>query len=195
MQVSKSLSIHGDLDTVREGVRAYFLGEGYEEDRCVDIELQFSKPGVWQGVFGYRIEQVGANVTIDLMPHETDANGPIVVLAIRYDVKTRFRLLSRLDGLYFELELEALVRYLDTGMRPSVAGRLDDIRTPIAITAMSNTILTGALVATAGLLIQVELSTVLPIVFGVSLINFVSIVGFADIVVDGMDRLGKTRTR
>ncbi len=193
MIVNKSVSVAGQAGDVCEGVRAYFLGSGYEEFSYGEHRLEFRKRKSWRSSFGYRIEQVPANLTIDLVPWQRSNGEPSVRLAVSYDVKTKFRLLSRLDSLYFEMELEDLEGYLETGKRRRVAGELDEVRTPIAMTAISNTLLTGALVATAGLLVRMQLSTVVPIAVGVSLINFVSIVGFADIIVDGMDRLSRTR--
>ncbi len=189
MQIVKSVVQEGHVDHIREGTRAYFLGENYTELQIDKEQLRFCKHGAVKVAMNSKIESLPTVLDVRLIPQVDRDGHDLVVLTLNYEVKMKFRLVSRIDTLFFDLETEALQEYLETGKRSFDVGRLNDVRNPIAITAFGNALLTAFLIGAAGLLIGAKAHVIFPIALGISLITYVSIIGFADIIVDGMDQL------
>ncbi len=196
MRVDLNFSCEKPAAAVRDSMRAALTDSGWREvGEDGDQVLRFERPRRWRSLFSYRIEDLGVQARVETRDIDRGEDGRWTRVVLGFSVHTRFRLVSHLDLIYFKLLAEELERSAAAGQIQSMEQRLDNVRTPVAMAALSNVLLTSGLVAAAGLLLQLRWSSVLLLALGVSVINFVSIVGFADIIVEGMDKLlGRRRS-
>ncbi len=177
-----------------EALRAWYLGRGWRVREEGESRLEFSRPFRIKGLVGWRIEDLAAALEVRWARREGNERAEVMI-SVEYRVDARFRLWSHLDHLYFQLEVEALGHYLRTGRRLDPTIELDRVRRPVAVAVMLNVVTAAALTTAAAIVIDLGLVAAMLISFGVALINFVSILGFADLVVSGMDDLARFRTR
>ena len=189
MKVHGRFVLDGEELMVVNRLREFLSELGYVERAVEDGRLEFERPAAPLGFLGYKIEELHTRLAVRHAPSRGDSRGEGTVVTLDYEVAKRFRLVTRLDSLYFELEMDDLRLFVERGIRRIPASRIRDVRTPVAMAAMSNTLLSAALVAAACVLIGFGFWTMVLVGIGVAMINLVSIVGFADLIVDGMTRL------
>lgn len=188
MKVERRIEARGDDESLREGVRAYFLGEGYEELSDGEGAQEFRRvPTGFSAHLASRIESLPRRVTVRRGP-ERGEDLPRS-LWLTYEVSAGWRLITRLDLIYFTLEARHLTRYLDSGHRGDTSERLDRLRRPVGTAVLVNVVVASLLVAVIGRLVGFPLPLLVGSAVVVALVNLVSIVGFADLVIEGMDRL------
>ena len=189
MKVEHRVDAHGEAEFIREGVRAYFLGEGYREsDGGPDAAQVFAiRPGGLDAALASRIEKLPREVTVRMGPERTVDEARSVWL--EYDVASSWRLVTRLDLVFFRLEARHLETYLERGTRGDTVARLDRVRRPVGIAVMVNVVVAALLVAFIGRLVGFSLPLLVGAAVIVALVNLVSIVGFTDLIVEGMESL------
>ncbi|MEZ6194916.1 MAG: hypothetical protein R3F20_04180 [Planctomycetota bacterium] len=192
MKVERRISAGGDRESILEGVRAYFLGEGYaarssdEGDTGPDLALE-RRPSVGTRLLSSRIETLPCVLEVRLGPEREDVDERSVWLV--WTVSAPWRILTRMDALYFRLESAHLDGYLRTGRRADTLEKLGRLRRPISVAIGVNVVVTAALIALVGTLVGFGVPVVVTLALLVSLVNVVSIVGFADLIVEAMEHI------
>lgn len=193
MHLTRALILEGEDEDVREAVRAYWLGEGYTEGRTEPRALIFHRLGGVADALLSRIERVAANVVVRLGESMPDENGrPRIMVTVSWRLLSRIRVVTRIDALYVELEIDGLRRYVERGVRPATADRLARLRRPVSTAVMVNLFMSVVLVGAVGLVADLGLGATCAVAAGVALINVISILGFADVVVEGMESIRPT---
>ncbi|MCB9831553.1 MAG: hypothetical protein H6807_03690 [Planctomycetes bacterium] len=187
-------SVRLDPARAAEMARLWLEGRGWRLRSQEGERSAFSRPFTFRGLLGWRIEDVAGRLDLRIAPRLGGDEGDLLV-AVDYRIDARFRLWSHLDHLYFQLEGEALERLLNGGVDVDPTPVLDQVRRPVAIAVILNVVTSAALATAAGLVIDLSLLACILVSLGVALINFVSILGFADIIVSGMDDIARHRAR
>ena len=186
MKKRERFILGGSASDSREAIRAYFLGKGFQETAAAEDRIALAKTASLVERLGTRIENLNTCIEVQVQPSaKIDLVESIVTLD--FDIGARFRLLSRMDFIYFDLEVVDLVHYVETGARRDLSRRLDCVRRPVAVAVIVNTILSAALVAAIGTFAAVGPLTTISVAVAVGLINFVTIMGFAEVIVEGME--------
>jgi hypothetical protein len=189
MKIERRIDAFGDEDFIREGIRAYFLGEGYTEARSGEEGPQHfvAAPRGLEAKLASRIEKIAREVVVRLGPLR-GADEPRSVW-LDYEVTSAWRLITRLDLVFFRLEAKHLSHYLQTGLREDTVRRLDRVRRPVSTAVMVNVVVAALLVALVGRVAGFSLPLLIGAAVIVALVNLISIVGFADLIVEGMEEL------
>ena len=190
MRYERRLRLQDDPDQVREALRAYYLGEDYREARADERGFVFERAGGRLSRFGSRVENLPTLVTVRLGALSSSESEAVSCLVIfDYDIAAKWRLVTRIDYLFFKLEVDGFSHYLDTGFRRSPSQRLAPVRSPVAAAVGLNAAVSTVLVASVGILAGFHPGVTIAVAAVVALVNLVSILGFADIVIEGMESL------
>ena len=175
-----------------ETVADFLLERGWQEEVSGERRMVFIRPFHFSSWFGWRVEELPARLDLRWAEREGGA-GDETLVTLDFQIVSRFRLWSHLDQLWFDLEIEALHHFLETGIRVETIPALDRVRRPVATAVIVNVVASAALVTAAGVVIDFGLGATMLIAAAVALINYVTILGFADLVVDGMLELERFR--
>lgn len=190
MHVKRTLVLDGPEGDVREALRAYWSGEGYVEERAEPRAFIFHRPGGFAAALTSRIERIPASVVIRLGGGRPgDGGSARTIVTVSWRLLSRLRLVTRLDRLFVELEIEGLRDYVASGRRPAVAERLHPVRSPVSTAVTVNLVMSIVLVGAVGLVGGLGFLATAAVAVSVGMINVISILGFADIVVEGMERV------
>ena len=188
MRYATRIAIDETPESALEGVRAFFLGEGYSERESKNDVARFERKGGLSDAMSSRIEKLP--VQVEVQPGIVDENtGRQQSLFVRYDCRPFMRLLTRIDRQYFRLESENLGHYLNTGTRSDIHRRLERLRRPVHHAMIFNVVTTTVLVAVAGRVAGFDLGFIIAAAVVVGMLNAIAIIGFADIVVEAMEEL------
>ncbi|MEE9392222.1 MAG: hypothetical protein V3W41_06930 [Planctomycetota bacterium] len=188
MRYATRIQIDERPELAQEGVRAFFLGEGYSEREVSGDVISFEKKAGLRAAMSSRIEKLP--VVVEVKPGMTDESSRRQQsVFVRYDCRPFLRVLTRIDRQYFRLEAENLGHYLATGTRRELQRRLDRLRRPVNQAMIFNVITTTVLVAVAGRVAGFNLGLIIAAAIVVGMLNAIAIIGFADIVVEAMEEL------
>ena len=191
MKLARHLVLPMTFSNLHEAARAAFLGEGFEIEGAADGRvMQFKRDSGWLASFGWRVEKMRQHARVEVAEGlEGEDGGPRTHLAISWEIDTRFHFVSSVDLLYFELAFEDLEHYLRTGQRRSSTARLDLVRRPVVVAVLLNIFVSTVLIALVGRMTSMNTGLLFGVAMVVALLNLGAIMGFADVIVDGMRRL------
>ena len=184
-----SFMVEGGRDDVVEGVRAFYVGDGFRAATEDDDVLVFERLGSIRGDFGFDPSKSRGEVTVELEEVLDDLGDVGVVVRVMGSTRAMLRFSTRLDELYYRLQTQALERYLRTGVRESAARQMHSVRRPIAIAVLVNIVFAVTVVVVVGGLASFSPPLIALLALVVAFVNTTSIIGFADVVIEGMESL------
>ncbi|MAG56893.1 MAG: hypothetical protein CMJ83_11420 [Planctomycetes bacterium] len=179
----------GSIESVREGLRLYFDGAGFEPVPEESTSLVYRRGTRLARLISLSIEDWPT--TLRVLTFDVDEEETGVLL--RYEVRTGFHLVGALDRTVLEVEAAMIEDYLRTGRRGSVAEEVAPVRRPVVVATLLNMIIAVAIVTWIGVMGDYPLVWVAIAATAVAFLDGVVIMAFADLLLEGMRHVPRLR--
>ena len=186
MKAAQTFGVEGDEKAVAAKLIDFLAWRGWRIERLADGRISARRGRRGLASWVARIENLPARMGIRL-GDVSGEDGLRCVVALEVEVDTRFRLVTRVDRLHYELEIRNIVEHVRHGTRPAPGDQLAPLRRPIAAAVLANAIISTALIVSVAFVAGLPAGATALVAAGVVLVNTVSIVGFADVVAEGME--------